>query len=78
LIPLAVSRNIDFIGFFQTYNPTFYIGGDNAIFWDPMSWTIIFGLTFADFLTLVILPVMYILAEYIGMKFSKQRNRVNS
>jgi multidrug efflux pump subunit AcrB len=28
-----------------------------------MSWTVIFGLTFATFLTLVIVPVMYYLFE---------------
>ncbi len=60
LIPLAVGVNFDFIKFFQTYNGDFYLGGDNVIFWGPMSWTIIFGLTFATFLTLVIVPVMYL------------------
>ena len=30
-----------------------------VIFWGPISWTVIFGLTFATFLTLVIVPVMY-------------------
>ena len=59
LIPLAIGLNIDYIGFFSTYDPDIYIGGDNAIFWGPMSWAIIFGLTFATFLTLVIVPVMY-------------------
>jgi multidrug efflux pump subunit AcrB len=41
------------------YNPNFFIGGDNNVFWKPMSWAIIYGLTFATFLTLVIVPVMY-------------------
>ncbi len=59
LIPLAVGINIDFIKFFTTYDADFYLGGDNVAFWGPMSWTIIFGLTFATFLTLVIVPVMY-------------------
>lgn len=59
LIPLAVGINIDFIKFFTTYDADFYLGGDNVVFWGPMSWTIIFGLTFATFLTLVIVPVMY-------------------
>ncbi|NJM93786.1 MAG: efflux RND transporter permease subunit, partial [Cytophagales bacterium] len=62
LIPLAVGINIDFIGLFTAYRPDFYIGGDNVIFWGPMSWTIIFGLSFATFLTLVIVPVMYLMA----------------
>jgi multidrug efflux pump subunit AcrB len=35
------------------------MGGDNNVFWKPMSWAIIYGLTFATFLTLVIVPVMY-------------------
>jgi multidrug efflux pump len=60
LIPLAVGINIDFLQFFQNYDANFYLGGDNVAFWGPMSWTIIFGLTFATFLTLVIVPVMYL------------------
>ncbi len=63
LIPLAVGINIDFLGLFGSYNPDFYLGGDSVIFWGPLSWTIIFGLTFATFLTLVVVPVMYLLSE---------------
>ncbi|MFA5419149.1 MAG: efflux RND transporter permease subunit, partial [Bacteroidales bacterium] len=59
LMPLAVGLNIDFISFFNTFDPQIYFGGDNAEFWAPMSWTVIFGLTFATFLTLVIVPSMY-------------------
>ncbi len=61
LIPLAIGINIDFVRFYQEYNADFYLGGDNVIFWGPLSWTIIFGLTFATFLTLVVVPVMYLL-----------------
>jgi multidrug efflux pump subunit AcrB len=78
LLPLALGMNIDFISFYQTYDPNFYIGGDNAIFWGPMSWTIIFGLTFATFLTLVIVPVMYILIERINFRLGITKSRVNS
>ncbi len=66
LIPLAVGINIDFIKLFGSYNPDFYLGGDNVAFWGPMSWTIIFGLTFATFLTLVIVPVMYLLMARVN------------
>ena len=59
LMPLATGFNIDFISFFSTFNPNIYFGGDNAVFWGPMSWTVIFGLTFATFLTLVIVPSLY-------------------
>ena len=71
LIPLAVGINIDFFGLFTRYNPDFFMGGDNVVFWGPMSWTIIFGLTFATFLTLVIVPVMYLgfarMNRYLGV-----------
>jgi multidrug efflux pump len=59
LLPLAIGLNIDFVGFISSYDPNIYVGGDNNIFWKPMSWAIIFGLTFATFLTLIIVPVMY-------------------
>ncbi|MEN9304023.1 MAG: hypothetical protein RL264_2452 [Bacteroidota bacterium] len=61
LIPLAIGFNIDFFSLFATYDPKIYIGGDNALFFGPMSWTIIYGLTVATFLTLVIIPVIYLL-----------------
>lgn len=67
LIPLAVGLNIDFLSFFSTYDPGFYLGGDSVIFWGPMSWTIIFGLTFATFLTLVIVPVMYLFFDKLNL-----------
>jgi len=59
LLPLASGFNIDFISFFNNFNPHIYFGGDNAVFWGPMSWTVIFGLSFATFLTLVVVPAIY-------------------
>jgi len=59
LLPLASGLNIDFISFFETFNPKIYFGGDNVAFWGPISWTIIFGLTFSTFLTLVVVPALY-------------------
>lgn len=61
LVPLAVGFNIDFFSFLSTYDANIYIGGDNNVFFAPMSWAIIYGLTFATFLTLVIIPVLYLL-----------------
>jgi multidrug efflux pump len=61
LFPLAIGLNIDFVSLLSTYDPHIYVGGDNVMFWGPMSWTIIFGLSFATFLTLVIVPVMYLI-----------------
>lgn len=68
LIPLAVGINIDFIKFFNVYDADFYIGGDSVMFWGPLSWTIIYGLTFATFLTLVVVPVMYLLVEKLNRR----------
>ena len=59
LLPLAIGININFMTLFTEFDPQFYIGGENVAFWGPMSWTIIFGLTFATFLTLIIVPIMY-------------------
>lgn len=63
LIPLATGMNIDFFTLISQNNPQIYFGGDNVMFWGPISWTVIFGLTFATFLTLVIMPVMLYLTE---------------
>ncbi len=62
-IPIATGFNINFITLFSELNPHIYMGGDSAVFWKPLSWTIIFGLSFAFFMTLVIVPSMYLIAE---------------
>jgi multidrug efflux pump subunit AcrB len=59
LLPLAVGMNINFSTMLSEFDPQLYFGGDMVKFWGPISWTVIFGLTFATFLTLVIVPVMY-------------------
>jgi len=61
LLPLAIGINIDFQGLFSSLQPDFYFGGDSAMFWKPLAWTIIFGLAFATFLTLVVVPAMYLI-----------------
>ena len=63
LIPLAIGLNFDFFGLITDLNPHLYMGGDNVIFWAPLAWTIIFGLTYATVLTLVMVPVMFYLVK---------------
>ncbi len=63
LIPLATGTNIDYFSLLSSFNPHFYFGGDSASFWGPMAWTVIFGLIFATFLTLIIVPVMYLMTD---------------
>ena len=63
LLPLAVGFNIDFVSFFQHLKPHIFFGGDSVVFWGPLSWTMIFGLIFAFFLTLIMVPSMYLISE---------------
>lgn len=77
LLPLAVGFNIDFVKLFTELNPHIFFGGDSVVFWGPLSWTIIFGLIFSFFLTLVMVPSMYLISErlrrpmerFFGTKF---------
>ena len=71
LFPLAIGFNIDFVSMFQHLNPKIFFGGDSVVFWGPLSWTIIFGLIFSFFLTLVMVPSMYILSERLRRPMTK-------
>lgn len=63
LIPLGIGFNINFVTMFSDLNPHIFFGGDSARFWKPLAWTIIFGLAFAFFMTLIMVPTMYLIAE---------------
>jgi multidrug efflux pump subunit AcrB len=76
LLPLAIGININFITLFTEFDPHFYIGGENVAFWGPMSWTIIFGLTFATFLTLILVPVMFYIQFMLKLKFTNRKKLV--
>ena len=71
LIPLAIGLNIDFFSMLSEWDPKIYIGGDNVIFWGPLAWTVIFGLTFATFLTLVIVPATFTIVYSIKLWLKK-------
>ncbi|TQD40449.1 efflux RND transporter permease subunit [Haloflavibacter putidus] len=75
LIPLAVGLNIDFFTLFTDYDPQIYIGGDNVKFWGPLAWTVIFGLTFATFLTLIVVPVMFYITNRAKIRVRKKRGK---
>lgn len=68
LVPLATGMNIDFVTLFTELNPHLFFGGDSVAFWGPLSWTMIFGLGFATIITLLLVPVMYLLNERIKVK----------
>jgi len=71
LLPLAVGLNIDFAALFSELNPHLFFGGDSVVFWGPLSWTIIFGLIFSFFLTLVMVPSMYLISERLRRPMTK-------
>jgi multidrug efflux pump subunit AcrB len=77
LIPMAIGFNIDFVGLFRDFEPHIHLGGDNVAFWGPLSWTIIFGLSFATFLTLLLVPAMYYRGHIIKLRLRKRLNRMN-
>lgn len=68
LVPLAIGLNIDFYSLLADYNPNIYMGGDNVIFWGPLAKTIIYGLIFATFLTLVVVPILQLLINRIKFR----------
>jgi multidrug efflux pump subunit AcrB len=79
LIPMAIGMNFDFASALGNFEPQLYFGGDNVMFWGPISWTIIFGLTFSTFLTLVIVPVMYRITVNLQRRYmvwSGQKDRL--
>jgi multidrug efflux pump subunit AcrB len=71
LIPLTFGINIDFVGLLADWDPNFQLGSENTQFWGPMGTAIIAGLTFATFLTLVIVPIMYSTFDSISLKLSE-------
>jgi multidrug efflux pump len=78
LIPLAIGFNFNFFTLITETDPRIFIGGDNTAIWGPMAWTVIYGLIFATFLTLVVVPVMYWLAYRLQMGLMKVFKRVTS
>ncbi|WP_187264020.1 efflux RND transporter permease subunit [Pontibacter beigongshangensis] len=75
LIPLALGINLNFFTLFTAFEPNFFMGGSSAAFWGPLAWTIIFGLSFATIVTLVIVPVMYLLNEKLKDRIIGKKKR---
>ena len=71
LIPLSIGLNIDFFSLFTKWDSNIYIGGDNVMFWGPLAWTVIFGLSFATFLTLIIVPSTFLIVQNVKCQFKK-------
>ncbi len=78
LIPLAVGLNIDFGTLFSELNPHIYFGGDSAALWSSLAWTMIYGLSFATFLTLIAVPVMCLLSFRFKDWVKKMKNKAKA
>ncbi|MBK8340593.1 MAG: efflux RND transporter permease subunit [Flavobacteriales bacterium] len=74
LLPLAVGFNLNFGTLFSHLDPHIHIGGDNVIFWGPLSWAVIYGLIFATFLTLILVPVMLLIIAKIKHRRAWKRS----
>ena len=74
LIPLAIGFNINFVTLFTDLNPQIHFGGENVQFFGKLAWTIIFGLSFATFLTLILVPAMYFIAFATKVRFKRRKS----
>jgi multidrug efflux pump subunit AcrB len=72
LVPLAFGVSLDFETLFTELNPHLFFGGDSAVFWGILAWTIIFGLSFSTILTLVIVPCLYYINERVRDKWFRK------
>ncbi len=77
LIPLAVGLNIDFVSLFTEWDPKIFFGGDTTFFWLPLASTIIFGLSVATVITLVVVPTLYYLHHAAGLRLARLWRRWN-
>ena len=73
LIPLCIGLNVDFVGLFRDFSPNIHLGSDSSLFFRSLGWTIIFGLSFATFLTLVFIPVMYYLFYIWKLRIKRRK-----
>ena len=74
LVPLSIGFNINFFTLFSDFNPNIYWGGDNFVFWGPLATTVISGLFVATFLTLFVVPSLFLIIEkfklWIGVRYT--------
>lgn len=70
LVPLTFGINIDFVNLFASFEPNIQFGSESTGFWGPMGIAIISGLTFATFLTLIVVPVLYSAFDSVSRRFS--------
>ncbi|MEW5807275.1 MAG: efflux RND transporter permease subunit [Acidobacteriota bacterium] len=65
LIPLTTGISFDFIDFKWTIN------GESSQWWGPMGVAVIFGLSFATILTLVVVPITYYMLDSVSERLKR-------
>ena len=78
LLPLAIGLNFNFFTLFSELDPHIHMGGDNVVFWGPLSWAVIYGLVFATFLTLIMVPVMLLIVMKIKHRRQWKRQAIGT
>lgn len=68
LLPMALGVSFDF----HTFG--WELGGESSEWWGPMAVAVIFGLAFATLLTLIVVPVLYSLADSLRNRFWSTKN----
>ena len=68
LIPMAVGLSIEV----HSWPPRLVAGAESSAWWAPMAVAVIYGLTVATVLTLVLVPVMYSLADGFAEKMKRR------
>ncbi len=63
LVPLAIGLNFNFFGLYSSLAPEFFWGGEQAAWWRNMALSVIVGILFATFLTLIVVPVLYSITD---------------
>jgi multidrug efflux pump subunit AcrB len=76
LVPLAIGLNFDYVGLYTQLSPELFWGGEQASWWGPMAIAVIAGLSFATFLTLILVPVMYSMAGDLDTLLKRSFTRI--
>ncbi len=75
MVPLAIGMAFDFGALFVDLKWVVHFGGDSAVFWNILAWTIIYGLIFSTVLTLIIVPCLYYLVERLRDRLSQNKKQ---
>jgi multidrug efflux pump subunit AcrB len=68
MVPMALGVSFDF------HNFTIQVGSEQAEFWKAFAWAMIYGLSFATLMTLILVPTMLTLKFQLKDRLAQRRN----